>query len=130
MLENATLLLLLAQEQPIQVPNKLYEYLGTRKPIIAVADNEGETARMLRTVGGHYVATELDDERSMADLLERALRRNRSDAMDLRSEAVLEEWTTERQMRELMKLLGVQSAGTGQHAAESLQGHSLSRTTA
>jgi glycosyltransferase involved in cell wall biosynthesis len=129
MLEDATLLLLLAQEQPIQVPNKLYEYLGTRKPILAVADDQGETARMLRAVGSHYVATELDDEARMADLLERALTRNRAAIMDPRGEAVLEEWTTERQMRGLIELLGAESAATRRHVGPS-QGHTPSRNGA
>ena len=105
LLDDATLLLLLAQEQPVQVPNKLYEYLGTRKPILAVADHAGETARMLREVGGHYVATELDDDATMADLLEKALRRQPG-AAEGRGEAVLQEWRTDHQMRRLMETLG------------------------
>ncbi len=51
-------LLLLAQNQPRQVPNKLYEYLGARRPILAYVDDEGESATLLRQAGGHFLVTE------------------------------------------------------------------------
>jgi hypothetical protein len=55
---SAGLLLLLAQQQPRQVPNKLYEYLAANRPILAWVDTEGESARLLRQVGGHFLVTE------------------------------------------------------------------------
>ena len=45
-------LLLIAPEQPIQIPNKLYEYIGTRRPILAIVDEQGESADVLRSTGG------------------------------------------------------------------------------
>jgi len=104
-IEEADVLLLLAQQQPDQVPNKLYEYLGTRRPILAIVDAEGETARMLRQVGGHYLVTGDDDaevERALDDVLVAAPRGDGAKADD----AVLNEWTTEVQMKRL--LLAVQ----------------------
>lgn len=56
--QTAGVLLLLAQQQPRQVPNKLYEYLAARRPILAWVDHEGESARLLRQVGGHFLVTE------------------------------------------------------------------------
>ena len=50
---QADALLLLAQEQPAQVPNKLYDYLAARRPVIAYADAEGESTGLLNQVGGH-----------------------------------------------------------------------------
>ena len=44
---RADALLLFAQGQPLQVPNKLYEYLAVRRPILAFVDREGESARIL-----------------------------------------------------------------------------------
>jgi glycosyltransferase involved in cell wall biosynthesis len=44
----ADALLLFAQRQPLQVPNKLFEYLATGRPILAFVDRGGESARMLR----------------------------------------------------------------------------------
>jgi hypothetical protein len=103
--EEADVLLLLAQRQPDQVPNKLYEYLGTRRPIVAFADGDGETARMLRRAGGHKVITSEDDtavERALHDVFASVLRRE-GNAVD---EAVLKEWTTEVQMQRLLAAVG------------------------
>ena len=50
------------------IPAKLYEYFRARRPILALADAEGDTARLLREerVG---VLTPLDDEARIADAL-------------------------------------------------------------
>jgi glycosyltransferase involved in cell wall biosynthesis len=96
------LLLLLAQKQPTQVPNKLYEYLGAGRPIIAFADTEGESAAMLRMLGGHYVIDAEDDAR-VATIFERALQASREPfATD---ERLLRAWSTERQMALLVDFL-------------------------
>ena len=100
-LAEADLLLLLAQRQPLQVPNKLYEYLGTGVPILAVADAEGETARMLRDVGGHYVV-ERDTADDIAAALRSALMATGQPAVPAASRHLLEEWLTERQMQRLV----------------------------
>jgi hypothetical protein len=102
LVEESDALLLLAQEQPDQVPNKLYEYLGTRRPILAFADPAGETARMLERVGGHYVVTGKDAaavERAVQDVLHAA----RSGAWTVTDDTVLKEWTTEVQMKKLLE---------------------------
>ncbi len=44
---RANALLLFAQGQPLQVPNKLYEYLAVRRPILAFVDQHGESTRIL-----------------------------------------------------------------------------------
>ena len=103
-LEQAHLLLLLAQHQPAQVPNKLFEYLGTRKPVLAFADADGEVARMLGRVGGHYVVAQ-DDPSMAATVLEAALRDARAVRNGASDEAVLREWTTEHQMGRLLVAL-------------------------
>jgi glycosyltransferase involved in cell wall biosynthesis len=102
-LAAADLLVLLAQQQPVQVPNKLYEYLGQRKPILAFADEDGETTAMLRRGGRHFVVTE----------------RNAADAANVVREALaaaaggdwlpdddqLAVWRTDRQMATLVSLV-------------------------
>lgn len=98
-LRSADLLLLLAQRQPLQVPNKLYEYLGTRVPILAIADEQGETARMLRQAGGHYVVAR-DAPADIARALREAIAR-RDDAPAASAE-VVDEWLTDRQMQRLL----------------------------
>jgi hypothetical protein len=101
LVDKADVLLLLAQQQPDQVPNKLYEYLGTRRPILAFADTDGETARMLRRVGGHHVLTG-DDEAEVQQALEALLVPSLDTPWQRPDEAVLTEWTTEAQMKKLL----------------------------
>jgi hypothetical protein len=38
----------------------LYDYLATGRPILAFADEDGETALMLREIGGHHLLRESD----------------------------------------------------------------------
>ena len=96
----ADLLLLLAQEQPDQVPQKLYEYLATRNPILAIADTDGETARMLNRVGGHYLPA-ADDRAAIENAIEAALSRPRGEPVG--DPAVLEEWATTNQFARFLE---------------------------
>jgi hypothetical protein len=99
-MHSAGLLLLLAQEQPLQVPNKLYEYLATGVPILAIADHDGETADMLRQVGGHYVLPP-DDLAGMEMSLESALGLPGGMAPGNPRHDLLAEWTSAVQMGRL-----------------------------
>ena len=103
-LAESDLLLLLAQRQPLQVPNKLYEYLGTGVPILAVTDADGETARMLHDVGGHYVV-EQDTADDIASALRTALMAAGDAGAGMSSRDLLEEWLTERQMQRLVSAI-------------------------
>jgi glycosyltransferase involved in cell wall biosynthesis len=99
-LRSADLLLLLAQRQPLQVPNKLYEYLGTGVPILAIADEDGASARMLRQAGEHYLVTS-----DRPDDIARALRAaiDNRDADHATSAEIVNEWLTDRQMQHLLE---------------------------
>ena len=103
-LAESDLLLLLAQRQPLQVPNKLYEYLGTGVPILAVTDADGETARMLHDVGGHYIV-EQDTADDIASALRTALMAAGDAGAVMSSRDLLEEWLTERQMQRLVSAI-------------------------
>ena len=101
-MRSADALFLLATNQPDQVPNKLYDYLGTRRPILAVTDSDGESARMLRQSGGHFIVPENDTSLIMAAIEE---------MLGLPVEAVgdlglLDDWTSGRQMANLMVAIG------------------------
>jgi glycosyltransferase involved in cell wall biosynthesis len=74
LLKRSRVLLLLAQGQPRQVPNKLYEYLGTRKPILAFVDDTGESADLLRRAGGHFLVTEHTASEAIPETIAAALR--------------------------------------------------------
>jgi glycosyltransferase involved in cell wall biosynthesis len=97
------LLLRLAQRQPVQVPNKLYEYLATRVRILAFVDEGGESAHMLREVGDHFVLTS-DEVAPIVVALRRALATRGTPSGG--SEEVLEAWLTERQMQRLLVAIG------------------------
>jgi glycosyltransferase involved in cell wall biosynthesis len=102
MLEEADILLLLAQNQPDQVPNKLYEYLGTGKVILAWADEPGESARMLRVVGGHLVVSDQSGEKQ-AEMVAQALGLGAEERTPPDRD-VLEQWRTENQMASIVTL--------------------------
>ncbi|HXE56834.1 MAG TPA: glycosyltransferase family 4 protein [Gemmatimonadales bacterium] len=103
-IEHADLLLLLALEQPTQIPNKLYDYLGARVPILALADADGETASLLRQVGGHHIVSTTDPG-IIAEALDRALPLEGRCPGTEGDAALLHEWTTERQMARLVAFL-------------------------
>jgi hypothetical protein len=106
MLASADLLLLLAQDQPLQVPQKLYDYLAARRPILGFVDRLGESAAMLNQTGGHFLAhsTEPSEARS---ILERALSSARAPFET--DEQLLEAWSVENQMERLVDV--VEAAG-------------------
>lgn len=45
--QASDVLLLMQQDFPLQVPRKLYEYMAMRRPILAVTDRDGATARIV-----------------------------------------------------------------------------------
>lgn len=64
---SASGLLLLQPGHPVSVPGKVYEYLATGRPILAIAD-EGEISRLMREAGtGICVAP--DDHAAMVEAL-------------------------------------------------------------
>jgi len=109
LLSRADLFLLLARSQPAQVPNKLFEYLGSRTPILAVVDKNGESATILNAVGGQFVLATPEGEPVTAGMVREALEL----AYDQRGlpmttdESALENLLTERQFSHLASALGV-----------------------
>jgi hypothetical protein len=107
MMRRANLLLLIALGQPLQVPNKLFEYLGTRIPILGLVDAGGETQRMLLRVGGQYVVSCNEHLAVDAHQVERALDAALSSAPETPvtpvDEIALEEWRASRQMLYLVQ---------------------------
>jgi glycosyltransferase involved in cell wall biosynthesis len=49
-------LLLLANEQPLQIPGKTYEYLAAARRILAFTDRDGATADLLKPLAGCHIA--------------------------------------------------------------------------
>jgi len=102
-LADADLLVLLAQQQPAQVPNKLYEYLGQRKPILAFADEEGETAAMLRRAGGHFIVTERNGDQ-ITSIVRDAIEAAANPAWTPNDDQ-LNAWCTTQQMERVVSLV-------------------------
>jgi hypothetical protein len=100
-MKRSHLLLLLAQQQPLQVPNKLYEYVATRRPILAFADAHGETAAMLKELGGHYVIAPDGDDAAHATITRALQEAGTARAVQSDSE-VLSRWTTHAQLSSLV----------------------------
>ncbi|MBT8396869.1 MAG: glycosyltransferase family 4 protein [Gemmatimonadetes bacterium] len=106
-LSGADLFLLLAQKQRAQVPNKLYEYLGAGRPILAFVDDDGESAELLRRTGGHYLVTDGDDRvalRALGDALD-SFQEGDGYNGSPPSPALLRRWSTERQYDHLLEAL-------------------------
>lgn len=104
LLARADLLLILARGMELQVPNKLYEYLGMRIPIFAYADSDGETAAVLKAIEGHFVVTQQEPE-AMERALESALSHTPPSLASAVQEEIIRDWGVERQMSGLVDAL-------------------------
>jgi len=100
-MREAGLLLLLAQKQPDQIPNKLYEYIAARRPILAWVDDEGESARMLRAIGGHFLVTEHASDAEVLGTVKRALEVSRAHWAS-ESTAAIDDLRTSRQLERVV----------------------------
>lgn len=69
--------LLLTMTNDISLPGKLFEYLATGKPILALTPGHGEVARILRETGAGE-SVEHDDPAAIRRMLEAAWQRARS----------------------------------------------------
>ena len=104
----ADLHLLLAQEQPDQIPNKLYDYLGAGGQILAFADAGGETARLLAEAEGHFVVVNNDVSTATAAVGAALTERPATTPM---ARARLQALTTQQQMARLVAQVGALTAG-------------------
>jgi len=109
---QADTLLLFAQEQPLQIPNKLYEYLAAGPPILAFVDRVGECARLLQEVGGAEMVYEADPA-AVAEILERLYDRRVAGSADLDqgNRQARDRLATAVQMRELVSELEKRFSG-------------------
>jgi hypothetical protein len=97
LIDGASVLLLLQQQLPAQVPQKLFDYLGARKPILAFVDDDGESASLLRSVGGHFIVPVGAGDDACADAIISALAAA-SGHRAVGDDSVLSELTSSRQL--------------------------------
>jgi glycosyltransferase involved in cell wall biosynthesis len=118
---EADILLLLAQQQPAQIPHKLYEYLGTRKPVLAFVDEGGDSHRILEAVGGHYIVTDPNSESGQQKINGILLG---TSPQTMQDELVLTTLTSDSQMNKLAEIVS-SLGGSDLGAGEALRDSSL-----
>lgn len=98
------LLLFQASNCNHQIPAKLYEYLRAKRPIFAMTDARGDTARVLLDAGVDSVVP-LDSEAKIAEGLSRFLASVRGGTVSLPGSDVVERHSRRARARELAALL-------------------------
>ncbi|GAB6064072.1 glycosyltransferase [Deferrisoma palaeochoriense] len=96
-----------------QIPAKAYEYLRTRRPILALTDPEGDTGRLLRKHPGVWLAP-LEDEAKIVVALKEFLAHVARGPWTFERER-LERYSREMRARELSELLS-ETVGTAAFA--------------
>jgi len=87
-----------------QIPAKLYEYLRSRRPILALTDPHGDTGRLIREEGMGRVVP-LDSKTEVTNGLESFLRDIRVGEHALASEATIQRHSRKARTQELATLL-------------------------
>ncbi|MDW8259295.1 MAG: glycosyltransferase [Gammaproteobacteria bacterium] len=104
MLTSDGLLLLQAANCNAQIPGKLYEYLRAKRPIVALTDPNGDTARTLRDIGTGIIAR-LDSPEEIADALRRFVALVRSGVWTAPPKEILIGFSRREQAAQLARLL-------------------------
>ena len=98
------LLLLQASNCNAQIPAKAYEYLRARRPILALTDPIGDTARLVLSTSAGIVAR-LDSRSEIAAALTRFVRSARKHEPNHRHQAALDAYSREAQTGQLARIL-------------------------
>lgn len=102
-----------------QIPAKVYEYMRVGKPLLALTDGAGDTARLLESVDYGLVAA-LDDvagiEKALADFVGQL----RNKDARLPRPGVIRQYTRESASRKLVELLDAATQGNGRQTSSSV----------
>lgn len=79
------LLLLLAPNQPLQIPAKVYDYMGSGTDILNIAEMESATADLVKSTGAGYSLTH-DDNEGIKDCIIESMRSAASTKMNASSD--------------------------------------------
>ena len=104
MLRADGLLVLQASNCNDQIPAKVYEYLRCQRPILALTDSRGDTARLLREVGIYNIAR-LDSTLEIASEIPRFLNQVKLKETAQPSDAIVRVASRMERTREFAKLL-------------------------
>lgn len=94
-----------------QIPTKIYEYMRSRRPILALTDPVGDTAQALRDAGLDAIAP-IDRADDIASALNRFIEAIRSGAAAVASDSVIARHTREAGARQLAQLFDEAAAAT------------------
>lgn len=87
-----------------QIPAKIYEYVRARKPVMALADPEGETAKLLQGMGINFIAR-LDNKDEIQVQLENFLQDLQNGTAPIPSSEVVTHHSRQWKAKELASLL-------------------------
>lgn len=103
MLHADGVLLLQAANCNNQIPAKLYEYLRAETPILGLTDPEGDTGKLMRSLGLNAIAP-LDDKTAIKKSLNRFLHAVRDGTASVADRNTWTQYSREAQSAELAKL--------------------------
>ncbi len=98
------LLLLQASNCNHQIPAKVYEYLRAQKPVLALTDLSGDTARVLQEAGAG-ILTPLDDRQAIKKDFLHFLAELRDERVPILSASDVQQFSRKQKTRELARLL-------------------------
>ncbi|HEY7419193.1 MAG TPA: hypothetical protein VH593_28680, partial [Ktedonobacteraceae bacterium] len=89
-----------------QIPAKIYEYLRARRPIFALTDPQGDTAKVLQEAGIDTIVA-LDSQQDIAQGLLHFLAQVRAGCAPIASDHIIAQHSRKSRTRELAELLTV-----------------------
>jgi hypothetical protein len=104
---NSTVLLMFMNKSANatgHIPGKLFEYLATRKPILALGDSEGDAARIIGESGAGIVL-EWDDQKNIRSWLNSLYDSFRQGKMQLTSAGKIRKYQRQELTRQLIDVL-------------------------
>jgi len=104
MIEVDGLLIFQAANCNCQVPAKLYEYMRVGKPIFALADSQGDTAKLLQSEGIDTVV-DLDNEKAIENGLRRFVRMLETGGAPVMGNEQVRKYRRSHQANELAEIL-------------------------
>jgi hypothetical protein len=109
MLQSSGLLLFQGVTSNPAIPGKLYEYLRARRPILALVDAEGDTAKILKTAGVGTLVP-LHSEEQIAKEIVEFLHLVRTGQAPVMETSAVKNYAREAQAVELAKLFNSASS--------------------